>query len=103
MTKAQRVQEYNKLNKSYNITNIKKMTQDEIDSRKQYVAKSLDELYARPSHAKENSYDEILNTYKPQEILAVAGSSHAYSVLLVAETGDKLFITRSNNYLVEVA
>lgn len=101
MTRAQRVAEYNSEH-DYQITGIKSMTVEQIESYKKYGSKSLDEHYQKPSDAKRDSYQWILSKYKPQEILAVQGNSMTYSVLLIAENGDTLHITRDNNYLVEV-
>lgn len=101
MTKQEQVKEYNNLHYKYNITGIKKMTTAEIESRIIYGKKSLDELYNTYSNAKRQSYADILATYQPQSILGLAGSCFSYSVLLVAGNGDKLLITKSNNYLVE--
>lgn len=99
-TKAEKVKAYNELYPKYNITGIKKMTEAEIENRIKWGARSLDEAYKSYSDAKEASYKEILRTYRPN-ILAVAGNSQTYTVLLMAENGDMLHITRDNNYLVE--
>lgn len=101
MTRAEQIAEYNSKH-DYQITGIKSMTVEQIESYKKYSSKSLDEHYQKPSQAKQDSYEWILRTYKPREILAVQGNSMTYSVLLIAENGDTLHITRSNNYLVEV-
>lgn len=102
-TKAELIKAYNTLYPTYNITNIKKMTQGEVDYYKHYGSSSLDELYKRPSYAKLNSWDEIVRTYEPQEVLGFVGNSMTYSVMLIADNGDLLHITRGNNWLVEVA
>jgi hypothetical protein len=102
MKKRDRIARYNELNSGYNITNIKKMSNQDIEAYAHGSAKSLDELYTSYSYAKRSSYRDILETYKPKEIHAVIGSNHAYSVLLTAENGDVLHITRSNNYLIDV-
>lgn len=102
MSKQDSIKRYNDLNPSYNITNIKKMTKDEYHSRVLQGGQSLDEVYGSYSNAKRQSWNDIMDTYKPQEIKSVIGSSHAYSVMLVAENGDLLWITRDNNYLVVV-
>lgn len=102
MTKRERIAQYNNLYPDFHITAIKRMARSELDNRIIYGAKSLDELYQSYSDDKRKSYAKIFETYQPNSILAVTGSSHAYSVLLVAWNGDKLLITKSNNYLVEV-
>jgi hypothetical protein len=102
MKKAQRIKEYNASNKGYAITGIKKCSKAELDWARANHAKSLDELYNSYSNAKRSSYNDILQTYKPDEIIGLQGSSMAYSVTLVADNGDTLWITRCNNYLVEV-
>lgn len=101
LTIKQRIEEYNNLYPSYNITGIKKLTTDQIESYIIYGSRSLDECYQSYSDAKRASYEEILQTYNPNAILAVQGSTFSYSVLLVANNGDKLLITKGNNYLVE--
>lgn len=101
MTKAQRIKEYNDNNKGYNITGIKKINNEHLQWLNVNGAKSLDELYQSYSDAKRSSYNNILNTYKPKKIIGLQGSSMTYSVTLVAENGDTLWITRNNNYLVE--
>lgn len=101
MTKQDKIKAYNSKNDGYNITNIKKMTQEQIENYRVYGDKSLYELYADPSQLKIDSYNEILATYKP-EIIGVQGSCFSYSVLLKADNGDILHITKDNNYLVEV-
>ena len=102
MTKAEKIKAYNELNKGYNITNIKKMTTQELGYYRTYGKQSLRELYTRHSDAKEASWNEIVRTYQPQEVLGMVGNSMTYSVVLVASNGDTLWITRSNNYLIEV-
>ncbi len=101
-TKAQRVKEYNENNKGYYITNIKKMTQEQVDNWKKYSENTLHELYKRPSDAKVNSWRKLWVQYEPLEVLGFTGNSQTYSVMLVAANGDLLHITRDNNYLVEV-
>lgn len=102
VTKAERVKQYNQANRGYNVTGIKKMTVEELQYIRLNEPKSLDELYSSYSDAKLRSYNDIMSTYKPQEIIAVRGSNHSYSVTLVAENGDILNITKSNNYLIEI-
>lgn len=102
MTKAERVKKYNELYEGYHITNIKRMTQNEIDYYRHYGKGSLHELYKQPSQAKLDSWRKIWVQYEPLEILGFVGSSHTYSVMLVAKNGSLLHITPSNNYLVEV-
>jgi hypothetical protein len=63
----------------------------------------LDDLYQKPSEAKKASYNTILRTYNPKQIISVQGACFSYSVLLEAENGDVLHITKDNNYLVKVA
>lgn len=103
MTKQNQVKEYNQNNKGYNITNIKKMTSEQLTSYAKYGAGSLFELYQNPSNAKVSSYNDILNTYDPKKIISVQGSAHSYSVVLQAANDDILHITKANNYLVKVA
>lgn len=101
MTRAQQIKEYNdKYN--YDITGIKKFYGKPSDLKTAWSSRSLYELYVKPSDAKVASWNDILATYKPQEILSVQGSAHTYGVHLIAENGDLLHITKSNNYLLEV-
>jgi len=100
MKKRDKIAEYNKLHDNYYITDIKKMTEAEIEGRIKYGARSLDDCYKSYSNQKRSSYQAILNTYEPR-ILAVTGSSFSYSVLLMASNNDMLLITKSNNYLIE--
>ena len=99
-TKADKIKQYNLDNKGYNITNIKKMTEEQLAYYKNGNTE-LRDIYDRYSEAKRESFDWIKRTYKPT-VLGMVGSSHAYSVVLVADNGDTLWITRDNNYLVEV-
>lgn len=102
MRKQDKINEYNSKNKDYNITNTKTISQDSLDYMRVNDDKSLYEKYDKPSYLKIDSWNEILQTYKPQEIISVQGSHFAYSVYLIAENGDILHITKSNNYLVKV-
>ena len=102
-TKADKVKQYNELNSGYNITGIKKMTEDEIELRAKYGEDDLYGLYAKPSDAKIEAWEWIHRAYKPSRIISVQGSCMTFSVLLEADNGDVLHITRDNNYLVEVA
>lgn len=101
MNKLERIKQYNEQNEGYNITNIKKMTKDQL-SYYENSNKTIWDLYQNPSWAKESSYNKIIEQYKPNRVLGLCGSSHAYSITLEAENGDILWITRDNNYLVEV-
>jgi hypothetical protein len=101
MTKQEQIKQYNNLYPNFNITAIKRLTTDQIESYIKYGKRSLNDLYKTYSDAKRNSYNDILATYKPNAILAVQGSGFTYSVLLVAWNGDKLLITKCNNYLVK--
>ena len=101
MTKAERIKAYNELYPRFNITGIKKMTEDEIESRIQWGGRSLRDVYKRPSYAKLEAYDDLIEQYNPKSILAIQGNSQSFSVLLVAWNGDTLHITKDNNYLVE--
>ena len=101
-TKAQKLAEARELYPRYNITGVKTMTQAEIESREAWGKKSLDDVYANPSEAKRSSYASLMRQYNPQQVIAVSGNSMVYSVLLVAENGMVMHITRDNNYLVEV-
>lgn len=102
MTKQQRIQEYNQVNTNYNITGVKKLPKDHLQWSRVNSPKSLDELYNSYSDAKRQSWSDILRDYRPKEVIGLQGSSMAYSVYLVAENNDTLWITRDNNYLVEV-
>lgn len=102
ITKRDIINEYNTVNPGYDITGTMKMSTDHIEARIKYGARDLDDLYQSYSNAKRDSYADILATYKPRRILALAGSCFSYTVLLIAGNGDTLLITKSNNYLVEV-
>lgn len=102
MTKQEAIKEYNATNKGYNITGIKKINKESLQWQKLNHAKSLDELYKSYSDAKYNSYQKILEYYRPLEIIGLQGNSMTYSITLVAGNGDTLWITRDNNYLVDV-
>lgn len=102
MKTSDRIEAYNKNNPGYNITGIKKMDLESIEARRKYGARSLEDLYIRPSDAKRSSYNYILKTYAPADIIALAGSCRQYSVLLKAGNGDILHITRANTYLIDV-
>ena len=102
MKKRQQVEEYNKINTNYNITDIKKVNKDSLEWLELNGAKTLGELYQNCSNQKWDSYNAILRTYKPKKIIGLVGSSHSYSITLLAENGDTLWITRCNNYLVEL-
>jgi len=101
ITKAQRIKEYNEVNKGYAITGIKKVNKEHLKYLEVNGAKTLDELYKYYSMAKLASYKEIMRVYNPREVIGLVGSNHAYSITLVADNGDTLWITRCNNYLVE--
>lgn len=101
MTKQQLINQYNHLNKGYAITGIKKVNKDFV-APNQWSNDSLDGLYTNPSQYKVNSYNEILATYEPIQIIDVRGSCHSYAVVLQANNGDYLWITKSNNYLLDV-
>lgn len=102
MTKAEQIKEYNQINTDYNITGIKKLPKEHLQWLKINGAKSLDELYKSYSNIKHSTYQVILDTYKPLEIIGLQGSSMTYSVILIASNGDTLWITRNNNYLVDI-
>jgi hypothetical protein len=102
MSKHDRITEYNRANALYNITDIKRMSTDDIANYKKWGKSSLYELYDRPSDAKVTSYRDILATYDPREIITVQGSCHSYSVILQAGNGDYLHITKCNNYLIDI-
>lgn len=102
MTQAQQIKEYNAKYYGYNITGIKKCSIEELNWARKHNAKTLDELYNSYSDAKLTSYNDILETYEPLEIIGLQGNSMSYSITLVANNGDILWITKSNNYLVEV-
>ena len=102
MTKAQRIKEYNQINKGYAITGIKKLPRESLRYQEINFPKSLDELYQSYSNAKRASWDWIQQTYQPAKIIGLQGSCMTYSVTLVASNGDTLWNTRDNNYQVEV-
>lgn len=102
MNKQERIAEYNKNNPGYAITNIKRLNQDQIEGYGWNGNKSLYDLYQKPSQAKIDSYNQIFFDYHPNKIIGIQGSCYSYSVLLEAENGDILHITKDNNYLVEV-
>lgn len=101
MTKQDKIKQYNDKT-GYNITNIKNMTRSDIDLYWHSPIFSLDQLYKKPSIDKITSYKAILNKYNPKEIVSVQGSCHSYSVMLKANNGDYLHITKSNNYLINI-
>lgn len=70
MTKAERIKAYNDLYPGFNITGIKKMTEDEIESRIQWGGRSLRDVYKRPSYAKLEAEvtDREYNTQNAKEI-----------------------------------
>lgn len=94
------IKNYNKINNNYNITGVKKISKEDLQYLDINGSKTLDELYKNYSNAKKNSYNDILNTYKPIKIIGLQGSSMAYSITLIAKNGDTLWITKDNNYLV---
>lgn len=102
MTKQERIKAYNELYEGYHITGIKKMTQQQVNSWKQWSEYSLEDLYKRPSDRKIQSNRELLAQYEPQEVLGYTGNSMTYSVMLIAKNGSLLHITRDNNWLVEI-
>ena len=102
-SKADKIKQYNELNGGYDITGISKMTQEQIDGYAKWGENDLYDLYAKPSDAKIEAWEWIHRTYKPSRIVSVRGNCMTYSVLLEADNGDVLHITRDNNYLVEVA
>ena len=102
MKKADRIKQYNELYQGFNITGIKKMTEDEIEARIKWGERSLKDVYKRPSQYKLEAYDDLIKQYKPNSVLAIQGNSQTFTVLLMACNGDMLYITRYNNYLVEV-
>lgn len=102
LTRAQQIKQYNELNPSYNITRVKRMTREQIASWRQWSESDLYELYQNPSYAKRASWSKIFDDYNPSEVLGVCGNSMAYSVILRADNGDLLHITRDNNYLIEL-
>lgn len=101
MTKADKIKAYNELHTGFHITGIKKMTEAEIEARIRWGETSLWDIYKRPSDAKLEAYADLVKQYKPKSVLAVAGNSQTFTVLLMASNGDMLHITKSNNYLVE--
>lgn len=101
VTKAQKIKHYNIDNPTYHITNVKKLTAQALEYYKNDY-KSLDDLYKSYSNLKRASWQNILRDYQPRTILGMSGNSMTYSVMLVANNGDVLHITRENNWLVEV-
>lgn len=100
ITKRERIDQYNK-QYNYHITNIKKLPREHVEYRLTHGAWSLDELYKSYSDAKRQSYQWILDTYKPTRI-GLEGNCMTYSAVIQAANGDILWITRDNNYIVEV-
>lgn len=100
MTKRERIEQYNKEH-NYQITGIQKMTAEQIDYRLTHGAHSLDEIYNSYSDAKRESWEWIQNTYRPVRA-GLQGNCNTYSAILEASNGDYLWITRDNNYLLEV-
>lgn len=102
MNKQDQIKQYNEQT-GYNITNTKTMALSDIALYSYRNPNySLDQLYKNPSNAKVTSYKAILDKYKPSEIVSVQGNCSSYSVMLKAENGDYLHITKSNNYLINV-
>jgi len=101
MTKQQLIKEYNNKNRGYAITAIKTVNIDFITVN-QWCNHSLSDLYTKPSEYKVSSYNDILATYDPIKIIDVRGSCHSYCVVLQAENGGYLHITKSNNYLLQM-
>lgn len=102
MTKADQLKQARETYPNYGITGVTTMTREQIEAREKYGSRSLGELYAKPSAAKQSSYADILETYQPRTIHAVAGSSSSYSVLLTTHDGAVMHITKANSYLVKV-
>ena len=102
MKKADKIKQYNESNPGFGITGIKKMSEDQLETNR-WDETSLYDLYAKPSEEKKAVWDWIHAVYEPKKIIRVAGSSHAFSVLLIASNGDILHITKTNNWLVEEA
>lgn len=102
MTKQEKLKQYNAENPGYHITGIKKINESSIEQLRNSAPKTLNELYESCSDAKHASYQSILEQYNPQEVIGLQGNSMTYSITLVAENGSILWITRQNNYLVEV-
>lgn len=101
MTKRERIEQYNKEH-NYQITGIKKLPREHVEYRLTHGKQSLDELYKSYSDAKRESFNWILRTYEPTRI-GLEGGCMTYSAILRASNGDYLWITRDNNYLLEVA
>lgn len=101
MTREEQIRDYNERNAGYYITGIKRLTAEQVKAYRNGY-KSVDELYRNPSDAKRASWRDIVTRYNPSEVLGLHGSCHTYSVVLRAENGDLLHITRDNNYLIEL-
>jgi hypothetical protein len=103
MNKQERIKAYNESNEGYNITGIKQVSAEHLQWLRLNSAKTLGELYQTCSDTKWNSYNSIMSTYDPKEVIGLVGNSMSYSITLVASNGDILWITKANNYLLEVA
>lgn len=102
MTKAQRLVHYRELHPKMYITDVKSMSEEQIKNFSWYGHTTLEEVYQRPSKLKEQVWDELMARYSPIEVYGVNGNSQTFSVLLRAENGVVMHITKGNNYLVEV-
>lgn len=102
MRTSNTIKNYNKINKNYCITGIKKLSKERLQHLDINTPKTLSGLYKNCSNAKWNSYKNIITTYNPIKIIGLQGSSMAYSITLIAKNGDTLWITKDNNYLVTI-
>lgn len=104
MKKRQLVATYNanhKLPSGYNITGVVKLTEEQINARKEYGKKSLFEVYKKPSQSKIEADEALTRAYSPIEAY-YQGNNSAFTVFLKNQYGDYMLITKDNNYLVVV-
>lgn len=102
MTKAQRLEHFRALYPQLHITGVKTMTSEQVKNFSWYGYTTIEEVYKRPSEAKRYIWDKLMRLYNPIEVYGVNGSSQTFSVLLRAENGVVMHITKGNNYLVEI-
>lgn len=103
MRKAQRLEHFRALYPKMSITGVKSMTEEQIKNFSWYGYTTLEEVYKRPSKLKEQAWGWVMDTYRPLEVYGVNGNSQTFSVLLQADNGVIMHITKDNKYLVEIA
>lgn len=103
MTKAQKIKQYKDKYPSYDITGVKSISNDMLEDIKgnKWAVQDLYDLYDKPSRAKQQAWDWILDTYKPV-VYSVQGNSNSFSVWLNTPDGEIMHITKDNKYIVEV-